>query len=55
MKHGKRPTRKQKLLIKSRRLNPANWLVIKDTPDSMEIIHRHGVTRRYLDKGVHIR
>ncbi|WP_018306296.1 DUF6906 family protein [Desulfitobacterium hafniense] len=40
LKHGKNPTRRQKELIKARRLNPSSWLVTKDTPTEMEIIHR---------------
>lgn len=51
LKHGKRPTMKQKKLISSRRLNPMNWLVVKDTPDFMEILHRHSNKRRNIDKG----
>ncbi len=41
MKHGVRPTRAQKNLIKKWRLNPADWLVSKDTPEEMVIVHRH--------------
>lgn len=40
MKHGKAPTREQKKLISSRRLDPNDWLVVKDTPDQMELVHR---------------
>ncbi|MCR4442176.1 MAG: hypothetical protein QHH10_08105 [Peptococcaceae bacterium] len=51
MKNGKRPTMRQKLLMKSRRLNPDNWFVTKDTPDFMEVVHRHGNTKRNIRKG----
>ena len=32
---GKKPTKKQKQYIRSRKLNAENWLVCKDTPDEM--------------------
>ena len=38
--HGKRPTKKQKLFLKSKKLNDENWLVCKDTPQEMVIKHR---------------
>lgn len=41
MKHGKNPTRSQRIFIQSKRLNPANWYVTKDTPDRMELQHRN--------------
>lgn len=40
MKHGKRPTMAQKMLMKKWHLNCDNWLVVKDTPTEMEIVHR---------------
>jgi hypothetical protein len=47
MKHGKNPTVKQKERIKSLRLNPKHWLVVKDCPACFEIVHRvSGKTRR---------
>ena len=49
MKHGKRPSLKEKKLIatlkiKSRHLNPENWLVVKDTPAELHIIHKDKIT-----------
>ena len=41
MKHGKKPTKKQCIFIRSKRLNPENWLVVKDTPSEMWLVHRH--------------
>ena len=41
MKHGKKPTREQMKLIQKWKLDPANWLVVKDTPDQMVLVHRH--------------
>lgn len=52
MKHGKRPTAQQRKLIKSKRLNPENWLVVKDTPTEMVLLHRHFDTKtRTIPKG----
>ncbi len=31
MKHGKKPTLRQKKLMQAARLNYENWLVVKDT------------------------
>jgi len=41
MKHGKKPTAAQRKLIQKWNLDPANWLVVKDTPSEMVLIHRH--------------
>ena len=40
MKHGKRPTVRQKKLMATWRLNPEDWLIVKDTADSMTVVHR---------------
>lgn len=40
MKNGKKPSREQKKLIASMGKNPADWLVERDTPESMVIVHR---------------
>lgn len=40
MKAGKRPTRRQKEAIKWAGLNPNNWLVCKNLPDELHIVHR---------------
>lgn len=41
MKHGKKPTLAQRKLIQQWKLDPANWLVVKDTPSEMVLVHRH--------------
>ena len=52
MKHGKKPTREQKKLIQSKGLDPAVWLVVKDTPEKMELVHRYSDrTTRIIHKG----
>ncbi|MEY8355233.1 hypothetical protein AALB39_18015 [Lachnospiraceae bacterium 54-53] len=40
MKNGKRPTLAQKKLLKSKGLVPENWLIVKDTPEVLEIVSR---------------
>lgn len=47
---GKRPTKKQKILMKSKHLNAENWLVCKDTPQEMLIQHRHSGQLRMIRK-----
>ncbi|WP_420795748.1 DUF6906 family protein [Desulforamulus putei] len=47
MKHGKRPTRAQKIRIKSLGLNPDNWLVVKDCRECFQVVHKvSGKTRK---------
>ncbi len=41
MKHGVKPTREQRKLLLKWKLDPAVWLVIKDKPDEMWLVHRH--------------
>ncbi len=52
MKHGKRPTVAQMKLMVKWRLDPTLWLVVKDTPERMEIVHRHfEKTKKVIPKG----
>lgn len=50
MKHGKSPTKAQKILLRSYRLDPANWLVVKNTDKEMTITNRHTGTIRKIPK-----
>lgn len=53
MKNGKNPTREQKKLMVKWKLDPTSWLVVKDTPERMELIHRHfDRTKKIIPKGV---
>lgn len=48
MKHGKKPTLKQKKELTKHKLNPENWLVVKDTPEQLKVINRNsGKTRTF--------
>lgn len=49
-KHGKNPTRAQKERLEKLKLNPGNWLVVKDIPGCFEIVHRVSEKRRKLVK-----
>ncbi len=40
MKNGKKPTLKQKIILKEARLNPDNWLVVKNLPGQMVLVNR---------------
>ena len=40
LKHGKKPTMAQKMRILSLKLNPANWLIVKDCRQCFEVVHR---------------
>lgn len=52
MKHGKTPTREQRKLIASKGLDPAVWLVVKNLPDKIELVHRlSDRTKRTIYKG----
>lgn len=52
MKHGKRPTKRQKLIMAAYNLNPANWYVTKAPPGMLYLEHRYSdVTRVIQVKG----
>ena len=52
MKAGKKPTRSQRIFIKGKRLNPENWLIERDTPEKMVLVHKHFDTKtRTIPKG----
>lgn len=50
MKHGKNPTVKQKKLLTALKLNYENWLIVKDTPDILVIVHRISGEQRSIEK-----
>lgn len=41
MKKLKNPTREQKKQIQKMKLNPADWMVERDTPEKLVLVHRH--------------
>ena len=51
MKHGCRPTREQRKMLDKYNLNAADWLIVKDTPEQMTIVHRYSdSTKKILPK-----
>ena len=49
MKNGKVPTLNQKELIKSNGLDPENHLVVKNTPEFLEIVSRAALKKLNLN------
>ena len=41
MKHLRKPTREHKKLIQKMKLNPADWMIERDTPEKIVLVHRH--------------
>lgn len=55
MKSGKKPTREQRKFIQKMGLNAENWLVSKDTPEQMVLVHRYSdKTTKTIHKGERI-
>jgi hypothetical protein len=53
MKQLKKPTRQQKILLQKRKMNPRDWMVERDTPEKLVLVHRHfNGTRREIYKEV---
>ncbi|WP_430095206.1 DUF6906 family protein [Paenibacillus cisolokensis] len=51
MKQGKKPTRRQRIEIKDWGLNPENWLVERDMPTAMVLVHRYTGSSRTIRRG----
>lgn len=41
MKNGKRPTKNQSIFIADHGLDPKDWLIVKDKPTEMVLVHRY--------------
>ena len=53
MKHGKKPTREQRKLMHKWKLNSEDWLVVKDEPSKMTLVHKHFDSKsKIIPKGV---
>jgi hypothetical protein len=53
MKHGVKPTREQRKLMEKWKLNSQDWLVVKDEPTRMTLVHRHfDHVTKIIPKGV---
>ena len=52
MKKLRNPTREQRKLIEKRKLKPEDWMVERDTPEELVLVHRHfNGTKRIIPKG----
>ena len=40
MKNGKKPTREQRKVLEAWKLDTRKWLVVKDEPGQMVVVHR---------------
>ena len=52
MRQGKAPTKKQRILIKGKKLDPKNWLVVLDNKEKLVIRHRESNLVRNIYKEV---
>lgn len=53
MKNGKNPTVAQRKVMTKWKLDWRDWLVVKDTPTEMVLVHRHfDKTKKIIPKGV---
>lgn len=41
MKNGHRPTKNQSIFIADHGLDPKDWLIVKDTPTFIHLVHRY--------------
>lgn len=48
MKQGLKPTKKQKIAMKSVGLNYNNWLVFKNINGQLHLVHRETGTKRII-------
>ena len=48
--NGKKPTREQRRIISAHGLYPQDWLVTKNTPTEMHLVHRYGAATRIIRK-----
>ncbi len=48
MKNGKKPTKKEKIHIKSYNLNPDDWLIFKKLSGEIHLVHRYTNTTEII-------
>ena len=53
MKHGTKPTRTQRKLMETWKVNSEDWLVERETPTELVLLHRHFENKtKIIPKGV---
>lgn len=50
MKHGTKPTVRQAKMLQAKKLRAEDWLVERETPAEMVVIHRYGRAVRVIRK-----
>ena len=50
MKHGKKPTVRQAKILQAHGMNPENWLIERESPETLTAIHRYTDTKREIPK-----
>ena len=50
MKHGTKPTVRQAKMLQAKKLKAEDWLVERETPTEMVVVHRYGNTVRVIRK-----
>jgi hypothetical protein len=50
LKHGRRLTREQKIMLKDHGFNPDEWLRVKSSPENILFVHRITKTTLLLPK-----
>ena len=50
MKHGTRPTVRQAKLLQAWKLKPEIWLIERETPEELVIVHRFANATRVIRK-----
>jgi hypothetical protein len=48
VKHGLRPSKRQRIAIKAVGLNPDNWLVFKSIEGDLHLVHRETGTTKII-------
>lgn len=46
MKNGKKPTLAQKKFLQENGLAPEKWMIVKDTPEKMEVVSRIALQKK---------
>lgn len=46
MKNGKKPTLAQRKFLQENGLDPGKWLIVKDTPEEMDVVSRIALQRK---------
>jgi hypothetical protein len=54
MKHKRKPTAQQRKMIQKAKLNPGDWMIERDTPEKLVLVHKHFDTvTKTIRKGNH--